>query len=375
MRITRNALWIIFLATISFAQGTKHIAIGPYLQNMSSEGVTICWSTLSGESKIISADGTSFQMPEFQQHQIRLARLKPNTTYQYDVLGDGSAEGKGSFTTFPRDIEPFRFAVLGDTRSRHKVHQKIVNLIIKQKPMFVVNTGDLVGNGDVIQEWETFFQINHELMRYTPYFSVLGNHERDSKNYFNFFDLPGNEHYYFFTIGDALFLVLDSDGPEYQTPQYLKGKDREAFWNNINLEYFQKEKEWAERILTLNDKAGFIFVFFHQPLFSIKKSRVAETKLRRKFWGDIFERHHVQVILNGHDHHYHHAFSGGTHYVTTAGGGAPLYDTDAPQPETVKFKKIEHFMTVDVGLENATLTAIDINGEIIDKFSVKRRSE
>ncbi|NOY59383.1 MAG: hypothetical protein GXO75_10730 [Calditrichaeota bacterium] len=50
-----------------------------------------------------------------------------------------------------------------------------------------------------------------------------------------------------------------------------------------------------------------------------------------------------------------------------------LYDTDAPQPETVKFKKIEHFMTVDVGLEKATLTAIDINGEIIEKFTVKKR--
>ena len=248
-------------------------------------------------------------------------------------------------------------------------------MIIKQKPMFVVNTGDLVGNGNDIQEWQTFFQINHELMRRTPYFSVLGNHEKDSKNYFNFFDLPGNEHYYFFSVGDALFIVLDSEGPEHQTPVYLKGSAREAFWEKIDSGYLQKEKAWVENVLTLNNQAGFIFVFFHKPLFSIKKSRVEETKMRRKFWGDIFERHHVQVVLNGHDHHYHHAFSGGTHYITTAGGGAGLYDTDAPQPETVKFKKIEHFMTVDVGLENATLTAIDINGEIIEKFTVKKRRE
>jgi len=375
MRIIRNALWIILFATISFAQGTKHIAIGPYLQNMSSEGVTICWSTLAGESKITAADGKSVQIPSFQQHQIRLARLQPNTTYQYDVLGDGSAEGKGTFTTFPKKIEPFRFAVLGDTRSRHKIHQKIVNMIIKEKPLFVVNTGDLVGNGNDIREWQTFFQINHELMRHTPYFSVLGNHEKDSKNYFNLFDLPGNEHYYFFSVGDALFIVLDSEGPEHPTPVYLKGKAREDFWEKIDLGYLQKEKAWVENVLTLNNQAGFIFVFFHEPLFSIKKSRVAETKKRRKFWGDIFERHHVQVVLNGHDHHYHHAFSGGTHYVTTAGGGAGLYDTDAPQPETVKYKKIEHFVRVDVGLEDAMLTAIDINGEIIEKITVKKRSE
>jgi hypothetical protein len=95
--------------------------------------------------------------------------------------------------------------------------------------------------------------------------------------------------------------------------------------------------------------------------------------LRREFWGDIFKRYGVQVILNGHDHHYHHAFSEGTHFVTTAGGGAGLYETDAPQPETVTFKKIEHFVSVEVGLEKATLTAIDINGEIIDEFTVSKR--
>ena len=92
MRIIKNTLWIILLATILFAQGTKRIAIGPYLQNMSYDGVTICWSTLAGESKITAPDGKSVQIPSFQQHQIRLARLQPNTTYQYDVLGAVSAE-------------------------------------------------------------------------------------------------------------------------------------------------------------------------------------------------------------------------------------------------------------------------------------------
>ncbi len=355
------------------AEGNQQIAIGPYLQNMSPESVTLCWSTLDGAATIIPDGGELLSVPHYQQHEIRLARLRPNTTYHYDVLQDGSDAGKGSFTTFPKKVQPFHFAVLGDTRSRADVHQKIVNRIIEEQPMFVVNTGDLVSNGENIQDWQKFFDINHQLMRDTPYFSVLGNHEKDSKNYYNFFDLPGNERYYNFSIGDALFIVLDGEGPEFSTPAYVRGENREYFWNHYNLDYLTQEKNWLENVLTMHKDAGFVFVFMHEPMYSIKKSRVAGAAMRRAFWGDIFERHHVQVFLNGHDHHYHHAFHGGTHYITTAGGGAPLYDTDAPQPETVMFKKIEHFMTVDVELEQAVLTAIDINGEVIEKIIVNKR--
>ena len=77
--------------------------------------------------------------------------------------------------------------------------------------------------------------------------------------------------------------------------------------------------------------------------------------------------------MNGHDHHYHHAFRGGTHYITTAGGGASLYDTDALQPETIKVAKIEHFVIVDVGLKKAKLTAIDINEKIIEEIEISKR--
>ncbi len=182
-----------------------------------------------------------------------------------------------------------------------------------------------------------------------------------------------NESYYFFSVADALFVVLDMEGPDYDAPAFLEGEKEDAFWQNISKKYFEKEKEWLENILTLNNDAGYIFVFFHPTYYSIKSSRVEDAELRRQFWGDIFERHNVTAVMNGHDHYYHHAINDGTHYIVTAGGGAPLYDTDAIQPETVKYKKIEHFMRVDVGLENTTMKAIDINGELIDEILVERR--
>lgn len=353
----------------------EKITIGPYLQNMTPNSVTIAWATKSGTTSIERKDGTKKKVNRYDFRNTIISGLWPDSVYSYDVLMDGSDAGRGTFRTFPEQIEPFHFCVLGDTRSRHDVHQKVVNKIIEEDPLFVVNTGDLVGNGNNIADWEHFFRINKELIRHVPYYTVLGNHEQDSENYYNFFTLPGNERYYFFSVGDALFVVLDMEGPDYDTPEYLSEEGREVFWEKVGREYFEKEKAWLENVLSINDEAGYIFVFFHPAWYSIKSSRVEEAEQRRAFWGDIFERHHVQVVLNGHDHYYHHALHGGTHYIVTAGGGAPLYDTDAIQPETVKYKKIEHYMRIEVGEDFAKLKAIQLDGTILDEFIVNKRGK
>ncbi|RLD74098.1 MAG: hypothetical protein DRJ07_19995, partial [Bacteroidetes bacterium] len=153
--------------------------IGPYLQKMSDDEVTISWATYGGATEIKKSDKVIQEVSQYQHHQSTIARLEPNTKYTYDVLKDGTDRGKGSFTTFPEETEPFTFVTLGDTRTRHDVHQKIVNRIIKEDPLFVVNTGDLVSKGNSMQDWEHFFDINDQLIRHTPYYTVLGNHEQN----------------------------------------------------------------------------------------------------------------------------------------------------------------------------------------------------
>jgi len=365
---------LLVLANIS-AQQKGSLAFGPFIQQMTTKSATICWVTYESTPSITYPDGNVKPIREYKQHSIHLARLNPNTKYTFDVLNNGTDIGKGSFTTYPDKITPFKFCVFGDTRSRHKIHTRIVNRIINEKPLFVINTGDMIGNGRDINDWEPFFKINKELMRNIPYYPVLGNHEKDSPYYFDFFDLPNNEKYYHFSVGDALFIVLDSEGEEISEPEYISKKNSDKFWEDSFKEYFAIQKRWLEKVLDINKEAGFVFVFQHHPMYSIKKSRVEETnRYRKKLWGDFFEKHKVQVFFNGHDHHYHHAYKNGVHFITTAGGGAGLYETDAPQPETVKYKKIEHFVSVSVNKNNAVLNVIDINGNQIDKITVDRRS-
>lgn len=350
------------------------IAIGPYIQQMGIKDATLCWSTIEGESIIKDLKGRIDTIREYKQHTIHLANLRPNTEYAYDVLNDGSEEGKGTLTTYPDEVTPFNFVAIGDSRSRLDVHAKIVEKIMEKNPKFVVNSGDLVGNGLSIHDWEAFFKVNKEFMKNTPYYPVLGNHEKDSPYYYNFFDLPNNERYYNFTVGDALFIVLDSEGPRTNMPAYVTDDEKDKYWYDSGIKYQETQKEWLEDVLNLNKEAGFVFVFQHLPLYSVKKSRVEESKMARKFWGDIFARHGVQVFLNGHDHHYHHAIDNGVHFITSAGAGAPLYKVDAPQPETVSYKEIEHFVNVEVKESTAILHVIDIDGNEFDTIEVERRS-
>lgn len=354
------------------AAAGRAIAIGPYVQNVGRDRATICWATLDGEAALAGPRGKRL-VPRYQVHEQLIGGLRPGTTYHYDVLRDGTDDGKGSFTTFPGGLDPFHFVVVGDTRSNHDTHQAIVDQIVREEPLLVINTGDLVSNGRNMADWQEFFRINRRLMRGVPYYPTLGNHENDSPFYFDFFSLPQNERYYTFSVGDALFLVLDVEGTYYDTPRYMDEKARQIWWARQNLDYMRRQKAWVDKMLTLNDSAGYIFVVLHEPLISVKRTRVEDAKQRRAFWDGLFERHRVSVVFSGHDHFYHRAVVGPTQHITTAGGGAGLYDPDTPAPETRIVRKVNHYCRVDVGERRAKITAIELGGEIIETVVIERR--
>ena len=331
---------------VAHAENTA-IAIGPYVYDVTSTSAKIRWATLKpgATPEVTDADAATHDVYDF--HEKELKDLKPGTANKYDVLGNGSPEGSGSVTTFPVDPQPFRFIAYGDTRTRSDVHQRVVNRVIAERPLFVLQTGDLVSDGKKLPDWLTFLTINRELMRNTLYLPVLGNHERGGNMFFSLFRGSPNERYKAEKIGDVLFLMLDSEGSNLTIDPDAPQK------------YFADEKAWVEKTLNDNADVGFVFPYFHKPVISVMRKRQEEAKHQNELWGDIFERHGVQVVLQGHDHHYHHAYRGGTHYVTCAGGGAPLYDVDALQPETVKAVKVEHF-DVQPGLQQDVAFALRV---------------
>ncbi len=108
----------------------------------------------------------------------------------------------------------FSFAVIGDTRSGGDDCRELVQRVMAHRPDFVVNTGDMMSSPSR-SGWAHFFEESKPIT--VPYFLTVGNHDVDDKKseelYKEEVDLPGNELYYSFTVGDAIFIFLDSNMP------------------------------------------------------------------------------------------------------------------------------------------------------------------
>jgi 3',5'-cyclic AMP phosphodiesterase CpdA len=120
---------------------------------------------------------------------------------------------------------------------------------------------------------------------------------------------------YGFGFGNTFFVALDSN---------IAGDDRQL--------------EWVRGQLEGLDRARYrhLVAFFHHPVYSSGPHGVrAEppTLALRQRYMPLFRKHHVTLILNGHEHLYEHWVEryeqGGRHYrldeIVTGGGGAPLY--------------------------------------------------
>jgi hypothetical protein len=365
---------VVLLAAAARPELASTIAIGPYVQNVGTDNATICWSTLAGK---VSYSRAGVDKPTssrtFDYRKVTLRGLKPGTTYKYDVLGDGSDEGKGAFATFAQGEHPFSFATLPDCHNQ--TGEGIVKRILADKPDMVFAPGDMTYEGRDLSHWEEFFRINRELMRTVPYYPAPGNHEHvdATSPYFDFFSLPGNQRYYSFDRGTTHFVVFDSAGLYERESNQSSSPVAHKRFKAEQEEYWRTQLAWFKDDLAANQGAKYIFVFFHHPVYTSYSHRIDSTAQMRARFGTMFRDYRVSAVFNGHDHQYHHAFVGGVHFVMTCAGGAPL-GTDARQPETIKDWKPHNYARVDVGLARAHLRAVDINGKLIEEFDIMPRA-
>lgn len=70
--------------------------------------------------------------------------------------------------------DTFRFIVYGDTRDGHAVHRKLVAMIMKENPDFVLQTGDLVHRGTDDSLWKIYDDITGEMRKKVPVYPARG---------------------------------------------------------------------------------------------------------------------------------------------------------------------------------------------------------
>jgi hypothetical protein len=340
---------------------------GPYLQFVTSSGVTVMFETDGSASGTVTVRSggepdRTVQAEHGTLHEVRIEGLSPGRRYRYTVRTDGRESG-GEFSTSPLPGDPFSFVVFGDSRSNADSHRVLVERVRREVPDFILGTGDMVNEGGVEKDWQSFFTIERDLLRDNVLFPSLGNHDRQGpgrradayRRYFSVpADTPDPERYYAMTYGNSRFLVLDSNSHSFALT------DQTA--------WIQRELERA-----VSDPAiQHIFVTMHHPPYSV--SLHGGHPELRETWTPLYERYGVDAVFSGHDHCYSRSEKHGVRYFVSGGGGAPLYPRD-PKPNredvdaSIYYERTFNYLRVQVVGDFVEVSAVRDDGSLIETVS------
>ena len=341
---------------------------GPYIVDFDEDYVVIQWkSEIPSSAKVlVSCDGKKITVEDKdvkKLHKVKIEGLKEGSKCEYSVvLNDEFAKGistaEFTFKT-KRKTVPFKFLVYGDTRTYDRRHRYVADLMAEEEADFVVHAGDLVMDGRILDDWNGFFWAIKNLGATTPYYTAHGNHEYNAIYYFEAFDNPRSAGYgkgwYYFTYGNSLFVILNAD----------------VLLMQRNMELFKEETEWLENVLENNKDKKFKFVFFHEPFWTncAEYGEVGESPTA-KYWKEIFEKYGVTIVFNSHHHLYERFKVNGLNYITTGGGGAPLYlklrSEKLPGTEKI-VTGIHHYVVVKVDENTVQVEVVGVAKQLNKK--------
>ena len=372
------------------AQGVKpakfEISIQPYLQYVTQDSITIMWETTRPSNSIVKFGETSQVASQKKLddqkyvHEVKIENLKPETQYFYQVTSTDDAKKSVTskvltFQTANKFETPFAFAVISDTQSNPKVSGKVARYAWEQRPNFLLHPGDLVGTGTNDSHWKNqFFPSMNPLISRVAFFPVLGNHEVNARNYYDYMSLPTPEYYYQFRYGNSEFFMIDT---------------------NKNVGPDSEQYKWLDQALG-KSKATWKFVCHHHPPYSSDENDYGDLwKTNKSTRGDkrvrvltkLYDKHQVDVVWCGHIHSYERTWplrknkvvrnGEGPIYMITGGGGGGL---ETPGPYKPWFqnnvRRGHHYCMVAINGKTLEFKAFDLENRLFDYLKLnKERSK
>jgi len=364
-KIKKIVFLLLCFLVLSCTTASHSLSTRPYLSQVTENSIVVSWHTSVptptvveyGETKAYGFSVRTDKQTRF--HSITLTALKPSTEYHYRVHSGKSTQDY-TFHTAVKPGEPFTFAVYGDTRPNNENHVQVLRQILKARPLFIINAGDMTKD-DKETYWQDYFSVICDktgAAEIIPIYSTMGNHDGighgSAALYFRYFVLPVNdfyrdEAYYSFDIGDAHFISLNSYLPfDPGSPQY----------------------EWLAEDLKKSAYSKWKIVFLHEPLYSTGKH--GSNLNERMILSPLFEQGGVSLVFSGHDHIYERTEKiRGVTYIVTGGGGSSLYS--AARAEWVAASdQSHHFCKVRIGGNHCDVTMIRADGTTGDRFVLTR---
>ena len=323
-------------------------------------------------------------------HAAEFGDLEPGTTWAYRV-GDGTNWSEWfQFATAPEQPHRFRFVHFGDAQNDIlSLWSRVVREAGRHAPdaAFLVHSGDLVNRGEEDAQWGEWFRAGAFLHSQIPSLPIPGNHEyvkigegdaathRLAPHWRRQFVLPENgpagleETCYTICRGELRFVALNSN------------------------EKIAEQAAWLDGLLAESPRK-WIVCSFHHPIYSAAKNR--DNEALRKAWKPVFDRHSVDLVLQGHDHVYgrtgpvppgeppatlHNVATGvnrvdaasGTVYVVSV-SGPKQYDVSDSHPLMERLgEDTQLFQVVEIDGDELRFESRTAIGGLYDGFTLRKR--
>ncbi len=234
-------------------------------------------------------------------NKVTITGLEAGKTYSYQCISEGFESNVYSFKT---DADPnvFSAVYMTDIHTSHddnnengiketagKFNSTLAEAASRRNISLLLSAGDQASEG-----YETEYKgFSSALgLKSFPVATTIGNHDRKGVAYKTFNNVPNEREdnmvasyiggNYWFTRGDVLFLVVDSNN--------ASGMDHRAF---------------VKSAVEENPDVKWKVMMMHHDLYSGRiPHRESENGLLRMIWGPIADEFAIDLVLLGHSHYY-----------------------------------------------------------------------
>lgn len=297
------------------------------------------WYSLSGAAKVristqanmanakeftgTTTEGAVVNNVQYLSNKVTVTGLKANTNYWYQVQVDGKWKKAEKYAT--KSFDSFSFLFMGDPQIGASINQtpsdgdakqggdmanrndsfnwnRTLNQALAQHKdiNFIVSAGDQInevapkGEAEklLLQEQQYSGFLGAKALRSMPLASTIGNHDSQTQAYGYHFNTPNPftqeqsptkaGHGYYYNYGPALFIVLNTNN--------YNAADHEAL---------------IKKAIAQNPNAKWRIVMIHQDIYGTGLDHSdSDGIILRTQLTPIFDKYHVDAVLQGHDHTY-----------------------------------------------------------------------
>lgn len=260
-------------------------------------------------------------------------------------------------TVVNKDKLLLRFVSVADTgtgdKGQYAVAKAMTNYHSQNPYDLVVLAGDSIYTNGEIEKINAVFERPYaELLKKGVKFQAcLGNHDIRSNNgndQLKYAAFNMKDRYYTYSRDQVQFFVLDTNGNADMKTQLI----------------------WLEKELS-NSQAPWKIVYGHHPIYA--SGVYGSNPAFIKAFTPIFQKHNVQLYINGHEHHYERtkAINGTTYLICGAGAGTrPVGKNEWTEHSAERLS----FATYEVYADRIELKGIGTENQVFDKGTIPLKS-